>query len=105
MSFTLLHRDREIRTDIIALMTADTIVRACRLTFDMIVEFQYFFRAYSHAQTATFAPGLVDRDAETLCQKNHLPPHSSLRADDPKIIEYIANISEKYTQIKPKKPI
>jgi hypothetical protein len=74
MSFTLLHRNREIRTDIIALMATDAIVRTRWFAFDMVVEFQHLLRTYPHAQTAAFAPGLVDSDAETLCQKNHLPP-------------------------------
>jgi hypothetical protein len=74
ISFTLLHSNSEIRTDIIALMTAYAIVWTRRFAFDMIVQFQYFLRTYPHAKAATLAPGLVDSNAETLCQKNHLPP-------------------------------
>jgi hypothetical protein len=105
MSFTLLHRNREIRTDVIALMAADAVVRTRWFALDMIVEFQHLLRAYPHAQAATLAPGFVDSDAETLCQKNHLPPPSCLHADVPEINEYIANIPKKYTQIKPERPI
>ena len=75
--FTLLHRYGKIRTDIIALMTADALIQFYRLAFNLRIQLKYFFGADSYAESASFAPLLIDSDVKKLlCQKIHLPPYN-----------------------------
>jgi len=73
ISFTLLHCNRKVGTDIFALTAAYTVVNANRFALYLIVERQHFFRAYSDTEAAPLAPLFIDDNAETFCQETHLP--------------------------------
>jgi hypothetical protein len=79
ISLTLLHCNRKIRANVLALTAADTVVDARRFALNLVIELQNFLWAYPDTETASLTPQFVDDYAEAFRQEIHLPPQTVIR--------------------------